>query len=139
LTMLLGELATCVKYKLPIRIILIKNDSLGQIKWEQIVFLGNPEYVCDLQPIDFATVAKGFGLASFTVEKAELCGQVLDNALAQLGPVLVECVVDPNEPPMPASVKPIQAWNFATSIARGTKDWQKIAETVAKDRVRELV
>ena len=52
--MLMGELATCVKYKLPVRIVVIKNNSLGQIKWEQMVFLGNPEYVCDLQPIDFA-------------------------------------------------------------------------------------
>lgn len=139
LTMLLGELATCVKYKLPIRIIVIKNDSLGQIKWEQIVFLGNPEYVCDLQPIDFAAVAKGFGVASFTVDKAELCGEILDRALSQPGPVLVECVVDPNEPPMPASIKPVQAINFAKSLASGTKDWQKIAATVAKDRVRQLV
>ncbi len=54
--MLMGELATCVKYKLPVRIVVIKNNSLGQIKWEQMVFLGNPEYVCDLQPIDFAGV-----------------------------------------------------------------------------------
>jgi pyruvate dehydrogenase (quinone) len=139
LTMLLGELATCVKYRLPIKIVLIKNDTLGQIKWEQLVFLGNPEYVCDLQPIDFATVARGFGLASFTIKHQNECGHVLDSALAVPGPALIECFVDPNEPPMPASIKPAQAIHFAESLARGTKDWQKIAETVAKDRIRELV
>ncbi len=42
-TMLMGELATAVKYKSPIVIVIIKNDTLGQIKWEQMVFLGNPE------------------------------------------------------------------------------------------------
>ena len=52
-TMMMGELATCVKYKLPVRIVVVKNNSLAQIKWEQMVFLGNPEYVCELQPIDF--------------------------------------------------------------------------------------
>ena len=57
--MLMGELATCVKYRLDVKIIVIKNNTLGQIKWEQMVFLGNPEYVCDLQPIDFAAVARG--------------------------------------------------------------------------------
>ncbi|HEY3456724.1 MAG TPA: thiamine pyrophosphate-dependent enzyme, partial [Bryobacteraceae bacterium] len=137
--MLLGELATCVKYKLPLKIFIIKNDTLGQIKWEQMVFLGNPEYVCELQPIDFAAVARGFGVPAFTITKPDECGQTIEKALAMTGPVLIECVVDPNEPPLPAKIKPAQAVHFAESLAKGTKDWQKIAATVAKDRIRELV
>ncbi len=62
LTMLLGELATVVRYALPIKIVVMKNNTLGQIKWEQLMFLGNPEYECALQPIDFAAVAEGFGI-----------------------------------------------------------------------------
>src|SRR4051794_14550635 len=138
-TMLMGELATCVKYKLPLKIFIIKNNSLGQIKWEQMVFLGNPEYECDLQPIDFAAVARGFGIAAFTINSASEAGQLIDSALAVQGPALVEAVVDENEPPMPAKIKPQQALHFAESMARGTKDWQKIASTIAKDRIRELV
>jgi hypothetical protein len=46
---------------------------------------------------------------------------------------------DPNEPPLPAKIKPDQALHFAESMLKGTKDWQKIAETIAKDRVKELV
>ena len=138
-TMLLGELATCVKYKLPIKIFVIKNDELGQIKWEQMVFLGNPEYVTDLQDIDFATVARGFGVASFTIKTPTECGHTIESALATPGPVLIEAIVDANEPPLPAKVKPTQAVRFAESLAKGTKDWEKIAATVAKDRVRELV
>ncbi len=138
-TMLMGELATCVKYKLPIKIFVIRNDSLGQIKWEQLVFLGNQEYVCDLQPIDFAAVARAFGIPGFTINSAAECADIVENALATPGPVLVEAIVDQNEPPMPARVKPQQALHFAESMAKGTKDWQKIAAAVAKDRVRELV
>jgi len=138
-TMLLGELATCVKYQLPIKIFIIKNDTLGQIKWEQMVFLGNPEYVCDLQPIDFAAVARGFGVPAFTITRPDECGQQIENALGMAGPVVIECVVDPNEPPLPAKIKPTQAVHFAECLAKGTKDWQKIANTVAKDRIRELV
>ena len=37
LTMLMGEIATLVKYKLPVKVIVIKNNVLGQIKWEQMV------------------------------------------------------------------------------------------------------
>src|SRR3954451_125606 len=138
-TMLMGEMATCVKYKLPLKIFVIKNNSLGQIKWEQLVFLGNPEYECDLQPIDFAAVARGFGVAGFTISDPKECAQTIDAAMAVEGPALIEAVVDQNEPPMPAKVKPTQALHFAESMARGTKDWEKIAATVAKDRIRELV
>jgi pyruvate dehydrogenase (quinone)/pyruvate oxidase len=101
--------------------------------------LGNPEYVCDLQPIDFATVARGFGIPSFTINTPAECGHIVETALSVDGPVLVEAVVDENEPPMPAKIKPQQALHFAESLARGTKDWEKIASTVAKDKVRELV
>jgi pyruvate dehydrogenase (quinone) len=138
-TMLMGELATCVKYSLPLKIFVIKNNTLGQIKWEQMVFLGNPEYECDLQPIDFAGVARAFGVAAFTINTPSECGSVIDSALAVRGPALVEAVVDQNEPPMPAKVKPQQVIHFAESMARGTKDWEKIAATIAKDKIRELV
>ena len=138
-TMLMGELATCVKYQLPIKIFVIKNNELGQIKWEQLVFLGNPEYVCDLQSIDFAAVARAFGVRGLNINTPSECGDVIRTALATAGPVLIEAVVDPNEPPMPAKVKPEQALHLAESLARGTKDWKKIASTVAKDRIRELV
>ncbi|OYZ94932.1 MAG: hypothetical protein B7X99_15120, partial [Rhizobiales bacterium 17-65-6] len=77
LTMLMGELATCMKYGLDVKIIVIKNNALGQIKWEQMVFLGNPEYVCDLQPIDFTTVAKGFGMKGFVIEDPARCAETL--------------------------------------------------------------
>ena len=60
-SMLMAEFATAVKYRLPIRVIVIKNNTLGQIQWEQMVFLGNPEYGCDLQPIDFAAIARACG------------------------------------------------------------------------------
>jgi pyruvate dehydrogenase (quinone) len=53
-TMLMGEFATCVKYQLPVKIFIVKNNTLGQIKWEQVVFLGNPEFGVELHPIDFA-------------------------------------------------------------------------------------
>src|SRR5690348_17883523 len=100
----MADFVTAVKYKLPIKVVIIKNNSLGQIKWEQMVFLGNPEFGCDLQPIDFATVARGFGVQSFSVDDPAQCAEVLRRALATPGPALVEAVVDPNEPPMPPKV-----------------------------------
>jgi pyruvate dehydrogenase (quinone)/pyruvate oxidase len=135
----MGELATCRKYNLNIKIVVIKNDVLGQIKWEQMVFLGNPEYVCELEPIDFATVARGFGLASFHIEDPAECASVLNTALAIAGPTLVEAVVDPHEPPFPPKTTARQALNFAEALAKGTPNGGKIALTAVSDKVRELI
>jgi pyruvate dehydrogenase (quinone)/pyruvate oxidase len=139
LTMLIGELATCVKYGLDVKIIVVKNNSLGQIKWEQMVFLGNPEYVCELQPIDFAAVARGFGVRGYTIDDPARCGETLREAFATPGPAVIEAVVDPHEPPMPPRIDVKQAAHFAQALARGTPHRGKIALTVAADKVRELV
>ena len=139
MSMLMAELATCVKYRLPVKVVVVKNDTLGQIKWEQMVFLGNPEYGCDLQPIDFAAVARACGVAGFTVSDPRECGRVLDEALATPGPALVEAVVDPFEPPLPAKITLEQARKFAQSLVRGEPNREKIALTVLADKVRELI
>ena len=138
-TMLMGELATAIKYGLDTKIVVIKNNTLGQIKWEQMVFLGNPEYVCELQPIDFAAVARGFGAKGFTITDPNSCGEILRQALNTSGPVVIEAVVDPNEPPMPPKVELSQATHFAEALARGTPNAGKIALTVLSDKVREIV
>ena len=138
-TMLMGEFATCVKYKLPIKVVIVKNNSLGMIKWEQMVFLGNPEYGCELQPIDFAAFARACGATGFSVADPKQCGGVLEQAFATPGPVLVEAIVDPFEPPMPPKISVEQATKFAESLAKGTPNRSKIALTVLADKVRELV
>lgn len=139
LTMLMGEMATCVKYGLDVKIVVIKNNALGQIKWEQMVFLGNPEYVCDLQPIDFVTVARGFGMPGFTVDDPARCGDVLREALDVRGPALVEAVVDPFEPPMPPKATMKHVAHLAEALARGTPAAGKTVRTIAADIAREIV
>jgi len=138
-SMLMGELITLAAYKLNVKVIVIKNDTLGQIKWEQMVFLGNPEYACDLFPADFTTIARGCGVSSVRIEEASTCGQLLDQALASQGPALIEAVVDPFTPPMPAKVKASQAARFAESLLRGEPNRSKIALTAFSDTVRELI
>ncbi|HET7317082.1 MAG TPA: thiamine pyrophosphate-dependent enzyme [Sphingomicrobium sp.] len=137
--MLMGDFVTLAKYGLDAKIIVIKNNALGQIKWEQMVFLGNPEYGCELEPIDFTRVAEGVGIPSVRIDDAARCGEQLREALSRKGPCLIEAVVDPNEPPMPPKIEAKQALHFAESLVRGTPNAGKIALTVASDTVRELV
>src|SRR5450432_1600392 len=138
-SMLMAEFATAVKYQLPIKVIVLKNNTLGQIKWEQMVFLGNPEYGCELQPIDFTAFARACGGHGFTIDDPATCGDILDEALAMREPTLIEAVVDPYEPPMPPSVTIEQAAHFASSLAKGEPNRKKIALTVAEDKIREMV
>jgi pyruvate dehydrogenase (quinone) len=138
-SMLMAEFANAVMYKLPIKVVVVKNNSLGMIKWEQMVFLGNPEYGCELHPIDFARFASACGADGFTCDDPAEIGSVLDAALASPGPALVEAVVDPFEPPMPPKATLEQAYHFAKALARGTPDRGSIIGTVLKDKIREMV
>jgi len=138
-SMLMADFVTAVKYKLPIKVVIIKNNTLGQIKWEQMVFLGNPEYGVDLHPIDFAAFAHACGGIGFTVDDPADCGQAMEEFLAAPGPAVLQAVVDPFEPPMPAKVKAEQALHFAESLARGEPNTKKIALTAISDQIRELI
>lgn len=138
-TMLMGEFATCVKYQLPIKIVVMKNNTLGQIKWEQMVFQGNPEFGIDLHPIDFAGYARDCGGSGFTIEDPAECGHVLDQALAIPGPVVIQAVVDPLEPPMPPKITARQAAHFAEALIRGEPNREQIALTAVGNKIREMV
>jgi len=138
-SMLMADFVTAVKYKLPIKVVVIKNNTLGQIKWEQMVFLGNPEFGVDLTPIDFAEFAHSCGGIGFTVEDPAECGRVMEEFLNAPGPAVLQAVVDPFEPPLPAKVRADQALHFAESLARGEPNRKKIALTAISDKVRELI
>ena len=138
-SMLMADFVTAVKYRLPIKVVIIKNNTLGQIKWEQMVFLGNPEYGVELHPIDFAEFAHACGGIGLTVDDPANCSRVLQEFLNAPGPAVLQAVVDPLEPPLPAKVKAEQALHFAESLAKGEPNRKKIALTTISDKVRELI
>lgn len=136
LSMLLGELATVVRYQLPIKIVVMKNNSLGQIKWEQLMFLGNPEYECDLTPIDFAAAAGAFGIKGLRTSDPDSCVRALDEAFAHDGPVLVEATVDPYEPLLPAKRIDKYARNLDKALDEGTRDAPEIRAALEREPSR---
>jgi pyruvate dehydrogenase (quinone) len=138
-TMLMGEIITAVAYKLPIKIVIIRNDTLGQIKWEQMVFQGNPEYQCDLLPIDFVALAQAVGAHGVRIDDPKTAGAKFDEALAIPGPVIIEAVVDQFTAMLPAKITANQATKFSEALAKGQPDRLKIALTAAKDTVRQIV
>jgi pyruvate dehydrogenase (quinone) len=138
-TMLMGEIATLVKYNLDVKVIVIKNNVLGQIKWEQMILEGNPEFGVELQPIDFAKVAEACGAAGYTIERPEDADRVLADALRHRGPAVIQAVVDPNEPPMPGKINTKQAIKLGAALLRGQKNAAGIIKTLAEDKIREVI
>jgi pyruvate dehydrogenase (quinone)/pyruvate oxidase len=138
-SMLGFELLTAVKYQLPIKIVVIKNDYLGMIKWEQMVMLGKPEFGVKLQTFDFKMFADACGATGIRVEKPGEIGDALDRFLNVPGPAVLEAVVDPLTAPMPAEITPRQALNFAESLARGEPKARKIMREAFRDRARQII
>jgi pyruvate dehydrogenase (quinone)/pyruvate oxidase len=137
LSMQMGDLATLFQEKLPVKLIVMKNDVLGLIKWEQMVFIGNPEYGVDFAPIDFVKVAEACGAKAVHIEDPGRCEEQLRAALALEGPVVIECVVDPNEPPLPPKITRDQAKALAQALARGEENRVQIGLTVGRDMISE--
>ena len=137
LSMSLGDLATLVKYNLPIKVFVMKNNVLGQIRWEQMMFLGNPEYGVELQNIEFAQLAESFGIKGLKIERPEDAADVVAQAFAHDGPVLVEALTDPFEPLMPGHIKPEQAEKLAKSLTKGEPNANRIGLTIYRDALED--
>jgi pyruvate dehydrogenase (quinone) len=138
MAMLMAELDTAVRYQLPITVVVNNNASLGQIEWEQVV-LGYPEYgVRYDHSIDFAQVAQACGASGVRVEQAGDLEAAVRAALDHPGPALVDCVVNPHEPPLPGRIEFKQAKGFAEAFLRGQPDKLATARTLIKDQVDKL-
>jgi pyruvate dehydrogenase (quinone)/pyruvate oxidase len=137
MTMQLGDFLTCVQHGLPVKVVVMKNNSLGLIKWEQMVFLGNPEYGVDMAPLDFVKFAEACGARGVSITEPKKCAAQLAEALSWDGPVIIECVVDSHEPPYPARVKKDQVKKLTTALREGTPNRRRIALQMVKDMLDE--
>ena len=115
LSMTLGDLATVVQYKLPIKIIVFNNRSLGMVKLEMEVD-GLPDWQTNMLNPDFAQVAEAMGITGFNVSDPEEVLTTLYNAFEMDGPVLVNIMTDPNALAMPPKIEFGQMVGFAQSM-----------------------
>ncbi len=117
LSMLLGDLATIVQYKLPIKLIVFNNRALGMVKLEMEV-AGLPDWQTGMYNPNFAEVGRAMGMTAFSVSKPADVKKTLKKALATEGPVLVEVMTDPNALALPPKIEFGQMWGFASSMVK---------------------
>ncbi|MGV6873190.1 thiamine pyrophosphate-binding protein [Pseudochelatococcus sp. B33] len=116
LAMQLGEFSTAVLHELPLKLLVLRNEMLNQIAWEQMMFLGNPQFACELAPIDFALAAQAMGATGFTIEKHDDMETILDAAFSAKGPVLIQAKVDRYEPMLPPILPDDYAQNLQAAL-----------------------
>jgi pyruvate dehydrogenase (quinone)/pyruvate oxidase len=138
-SMLMAEFLTAIQHKLPVKIIINNNNSLGQILWEQMV-LGFPEEgVRYPEPfVNYAALATANGALGIKVERPAEVRQAIDQALRYDGPALVDVNVNPDEPPLPGKVEYEQAVKFAQAFLRGQPRKSTIATTLLRDKIEQL-
>ncbi|WP_456480982.1 biosynthetic-type acetolactate synthase large subunit [Oceanithermus sp.] len=90
--MTMQELATLVRYDLPVKVILLNNGYLGMVRQWQDLFNDKRYAEVHLEESnpDFAKLAEAFGVKGFTVERREDLKEVVEATLAHEGPVLAE-------------------------------------------------
>ncbi len=115
LSMTLGDLATVVQYKLPVKVVVFNNRSLGMVKLEMAV-AGLSDWQTDMYNPDFASVAQAMGMPGYTINKPEQIPNALQVALATEGPVLLNVMTDPNALAMPPKIEFSQMLGFAESM-----------------------
>ena len=142
-TMLMGEFATAVQYNLPIKIIVIKNNTLGMIRWEQMAFLGNPEYGVEFTPIDFVKFAEACGGIGYAIKEPDEINSIMEQAMKidkdRRKPVIIEASVDPFEPPMPPKVEMEFVTNLAESFVKGQPYAKRIGLTLFRNQVHNIL
>jgi pyruvate dehydrogenase (quinone) len=136
--MQLGEFSTAVRYGIDLKVLVLKNNMLNQIAWEQMMFLGNPQFGCELQPIDFAKAAEAMGGRGFSITSPEEVDRVMDEAFATPGAVVIEALVDQYEPMMPPKMPPGFAENFNKALPQ-TLGRERIEDNIAAEPLRTMM
>lgn len=100
--MTLQELGTIMEQGLPVKIFVMNNRQLGMVRQQQEYYCDKRYIAVDFQfDLDFAALARVYGLAGYTVETAEQLTGILPEVLASPGPVLVNCLVSVKENVLP--------------------------------------
>jgi pyruvate dehydrogenase (quinone) len=127
-SMMMGDFLTLVQMKLPVKIILLNNGTLGFVELEMKAN-GFIDSGCDLQNPNFATLAQAVGIKGIRVEKPQELRGAVEEALAHDGPALVDVVSARQELIMPPTTTLDEATRFGLFMMKAVLD----------GRARELI
>ncbi len=141
-----GELVTIAKYwqrwSDPRLIVLVlHNNDLNQVTWEQRAMEGDPRYEASQQLPDFpyARYAELIGLTGIRVDDPDQLGAAWEQAFAADRPVVLEAITDPDVPPLPPHITIEQAKALTSALVHGDPSAAQIVKQAAKGKLEELL
>ncbi len=117
LSMLLGELITLAATRLPVKVVVFDNSTLGMVKLEMLVD-GLPDFGVDVPAVDYAAVASALGLFARRVQDPGDIESGLRAVLDHDGPALLDVVTDPMALSLPPTVTAGQVKGFALAMSK---------------------
>jgi pyruvate dehydrogenase (quinone) len=122
-------------------IVVLHNNDLNQVTWEQRVMAGDPKLEASqvLPDFPFARYADLLGLKGIRVDGPEQVGPAWDEALATDRPVVLEAITDPEVPPLPPHIRFEQAKKMAMSLPSDPSSRSDIVKQSIKGKVDEFV
>jgi pyruvate dehydrogenase (quinone) len=121
-------------------IVVLHNNDLNQVTWEQRVMAGDPKLDASqvLPDFNFSRYAEVLGLKGIRVDRPEDVGPAWDEALSHDGPVLYEAITDPEVPPLPPHIRLEQAQKLAKALP-GDPHAARIIKESVKGKLEEFV
>ena len=121
--------------------VVLHNNDLNQVTWEQRVMSGDPRLDASqlLPDFPYADYARMIGLHGVRVDRPEDVGAAWDEVLAADGPALVEVVTDPEVPPLPPHIRFEQASGMAKALAHRDPAAKAMIANAVKGKLAEFV
>lgn len=88
------ELATAIRYELPVIVVLVNNSSYGSIRMHQEREYPGRTFATNLNNPDFVALAKAYGAYAELVDKTEDFAAAFERATASGKPALLELQID---------------------------------------------
>ena len=117
LAMLLGDLLSLRQLRLPVKVVVFRNDALAFVELEMKA-TGILDFGTELENPDFARLAEAAGLLGLTAARPEQVRPMIAQALAHDGAALVEVLVHRQELAMPPSISLEQVTGFGIFMAK---------------------
>ncbi|RKR74548.1 pyruvate dehydrogenase [Frondihabitans australicus] len=117
LSMLLGELVTVAAYRIPVKIVVFNNSTLGLVKVEMLV-AGFPDFGVDVPATDYAAVARALGIHAVHVDDPADLESAMEAVLEHDGPALLDIATDPRALSLPPTITATQVKGFALAMSK---------------------
>jgi pyruvate dehydrogenase (quinone) len=142
----MAEMLTAAKYYKTwsdprLIILVLNNEDLNQVTWEQRVMEGDPKFVAsqEIPYLDYAAYAELIGLRGIKVTEAAEIEEAWRQALSADRPVIISALTDPNEAPLPPHITFGQAKGFANSVAADPGEGLPAAVQSIREKAHEFL